>query len=131
MSDWLPIPGECLLIDSGPIGKHLFVLVLNNKADKKIVALSVPVCTVRDASMVDDSCILQAGDHPFVKSESFIEYGNARVDDVHHILNCVKEKTFILHDPVSADLLSRIKDGLLKSKQVKRYIKDDFALKAE
>lgn len=29
--DWIPRPGECLLIDSGPTGKHLFVLVCKTK----------------------------------------------------------------------------------------------------
>jgi len=126
MPTWHPKAGECLLIDSGPIGKHLFVLVLEKKINNKLQVLSVPVCTVRDVARVDDSCVVQPGEHSFVKNESFVEYKYSRIDPADHLLERVKEKTFIPNDPVSLDLLNRIKDGLIKSKQVPRYIKDEI-----
>lgn len=126
MTTWHPKAGECLLIDSGPTGKHLFVLVLDKKVNNKLQVLSVPVCSIKSEVYIDDSCILQEGEHPFVKHESFVEYRNSRIDDATHLLSCVQEKTFIPHEPVSSELLNRILSGLKNSKQVKRYIKDEF-----
>lgn len=126
MSTWQPKAGECVLIDSGPIGKHLFVLVLDKKINNKQQVLSVPLCTVRETAYVDDACLVQVDEHSFVKSDSFVEYRNARIDPADHLLERVRERTFIPHDPVSASLLNRIKAGLKESKQVKRFIKDEI-----
>lgn len=126
MSTWHPKAGECLLIESGPVGKHLFVLVLDKKINNKLCILSVPICTARESARIDESCMVQPGEHPFVKSESFVEYRNSRIDLVDNLLNRVKEKTFIPHDPASKELLDKIKDGLKASKEVKRHIKDEI-----
>jgi len=126
MSAWHPKVGECLLIDSGPIGKHLFVLVLDKQINKKVHILSVPICTARDSARIDESCMIQPGEHTFIKDESFVEYRNARIDPVDSLLERVNEKTFIPHDSASQELIAKIIDGLKISKEVKRHIKDDF-----
>jgi hypothetical protein len=126
MSAWHPKVGECLLIDSGPIGKHLFVLVLDKQINNKVHILSVPICTVRESARIDESCIIQPGEHSFIKDESFVEYRNSRVDPVDSLLERVNEMTFIPHDSVTKELLAKIIYGLKTSKEVKRYIKDDF-----
>lgn len=123
-STWHPKPGDCLLINSGPIGKHLFVLVLDTKLGGQHQIVSVPVCTVRECARIDDACLIQPGEHPFVKAESFVQYRDARVDPVEHIQRCVREGTFLPHLPASEDLIDRIKQGLAGSRFVKRYIKD-------
>lgn len=123
-STWHPTPGECLLIDSGPTGKHLFILVLEAKSGNQHQVLSVPVCTVREYARIDDACLIQEGEHSFVNSESFIEFRNARLDSVSHLLERVRERTFLPHDPASPELIRKIKDGLANSRYVKRYIKD-------
>lgn len=126
MSTWHPKAGECLLIDSGPIGKHLFVLVLDKNINNKPHVLSVPICTARDSARIDESCMVQPGEHPFIKNESFVEFRNSRIDPVNNLLDRVKEKTFIPQDPVSKALLDKIIDGLKVSREVKRHIKDEF-----
>lgn len=122
-STWHPKPGECLLIDSGPVGKHLFVLVLDTKVGNQHQVISVPVCTVR-GPRIDDACLIQQGEHPFVKADSFVEYRNARVDPVSHLLERVIERTFIPHEQASPALLDKIKNGLLNSRFVGRHMKD-------
>jgi hypothetical protein len=126
-SAWHPKPGECFLIDSGPVGKHLFVLVLETKEGNQHQVISVPVCTIRNPDRIDESCIINPGEHPFIKEQSFIEYRNARVDPIGHLLERVRERTFILQQPASLDLLQKIKGGLGISKFVKRYIRDLFS----
>lgn len=126
MSVWHPKAGECLLIDSGPIGKHLFVLVLDKQTNNKLHVLSVPVSTARESARIDESCMIQPGEHPFIKSESFVEYRNSRIDSTDNLLDRVKEKTFIPHESVTQELLKKIIDGLKVSREIKRHIKDEF-----
>lgn len=123
-AEWHPQPGECLFIESGPIGKHLFVIVLDAKDGNQHQMVSVPVCTARDYAKIDPACIIQPGEHPFVKAESFVQYRDARIDPANHLIRCVKERTFTPHSPASVELLEKIKQGLLDSRFVKRYLKD-------
>lgn len=120
---WQPQAGECLLIDSGPSGKHLFIILLVN--DDQV--LSVPICTLRDQARADPACLIQFGEHKFVVEESFIEYRNARLDRVDHLIKCVNELTFIPHTQASVELVNKAREGLKKSAFVKRYLKDIVA----
>lgn len=124
--DWIPRPGECLLIDSGPTGKHLFVLVCKTTDGKGEVVISAPVCSVKDAvcASVDDACLISAGEHVFVRHDSFIEYRHCRIDSPETILNLVRKHTFLPKEPVTPTLLAKIKEGLLRSRHVKRYIRE-------
>ena len=121
---WHPKPGECFLIDSGPVGKHLFVLVLETKDGNQHQVISVPVCTLRNPDRTDNACIIQPGEHPFINCQSFIEYRYTRVDPIGHLMERVREQTFILQQPVSHELLQKITSGLSSSKFVVRNIKD-------
>lgn len=121
---WTPKPGDCLLINSGPVGKHLFVIVIEASDGKQPKFISVPICTVREHARIDDACILQPGEHPFVKSESFIQYRYARDDSSEHLSKCVHEGTFIPQDSASPALINKIKAGLTNSRFVSRHIKD-------
>lgn len=121
---WTPKPGDCLFIESGPIGKHLFVIVIDSFENGQHNIVSVPICTVRDHARVDEACLLKLGDHVFIKADSFVQYRDARLDSMNHLIKCVQDGTFIPHDPVSEALLYRIKIGLVSSIFVKRHIKD-------
>lgn len=126
--NWLPKAGECLLIDSGPTGKHLFIILLVFRSSTIEQVISVPVCTVRDQAKADPACRIQSGEHPFVVHESFVEYRHARLDQADHVLDRVKELTFIPQQPASATLLTKAREGLKNSAFVKRYLKDTLAL---
>ena len=121
---WHPKPGDCLLINSGPVGKHLFVIVLDTKVGGQHQIVSVPVCTARDYARVDDSCLIAPGEHPFVKADSFIQYRDTRIDPIGHLQKCVREGTFTPHTSASQELVDKIRAGLAGSKFVKRHIKD-------
>ncbi len=63
--------GTTILIPSGPVGDHLFVSVFEVKeiAGKKKVLL-VPIET--RFAKCETTCALVAGDHVFVKHDSFV-----------------------------------------------------------
>ena len=126
--NWKCVAGNTLLIPSGPQGNHLFI-VLTNPADIPDLppqsCLSVSLCTIR-TSPYDLTCIVQAGEHPFVVSSSYISYRHARIDQAIHFEKMVDACTFFPHVPVSADLFTRIYSGIHASKQTPNYIKLNF-----
>lgn len=111
---------------SGPSGEHLFIVVADIQViDGKQKVLSAPIETLLAKS--DTSCVLNVGDHEFIKHPSHIGYRHCRVDDLSHLQSCLSSGTFRLsNSPASADLLGRIKAGFLSSSHVARYIKRDW-----
>lgn len=118
--------GSGIFIPSGPSGDHLFIVVTDIQViDGKEKVLSAPVETLLTKS--DRSCILNVGDHEFIKRPSHIGYRHCRVDDLSDLKNCLISGSFRLSNyPVSADLLRRIKEGFISSAHVARYIKKDW-----
>lgn len=118
--------GTTILIPSGPSGDHLFVSVFEVKeiAGKKKILLA-PIET--QFAKCETTCTLVAGEHPFVRHDSFIGYKHCRIEDHAHVVACIKNGIFkIKYPPVSSDLLSRIQDGYLQSNRVPRYIKTEW-----
>lgn len=63
--------------------------------------------------MLDEACIIEKGDHPFVKHKSFIAYREARLlsfDQLKSLLPRLK-----MQKSVSPALLQRIRDGAANS----------------
>jgi hypothetical protein len=63
----------------------------------------------------DNTCIINVGDHSFVKHQSIINYGDAKETRVEYLREAVSNKFITPHDPVSPDLLQRIQAGALNS----------------
>jgi hypothetical protein len=88
-------------------------------------AICVNVTTQRSHS--DTTCVLNAGDHPFVKHPSVVYYQDAREIDLalvdRAIASGIKNFVCTAHAPCSAALLERIRKGLIDSKQTPKGIK--------
>jgi hypothetical protein len=123
--DWVCAAGSTLLIPSGPLGKHLFV-VLNDPTDFEDYppqsCVSVCLCTIRNPPY-DTTRIIGAGAHPFITSSSYISYRHARIDQAAHLESLVRNKQFSPLEPVSEDLLAQIRSGLHLSRQTPNYLK--------
>jgi hypothetical protein len=59
----------------------------------------------------DQSCILEAGDHRRIIHRSCIAYRNARLESLTTLIGLVDDGTIVLDEPVSAEILKRIRDG--------------------
>jgi hypothetical protein len=74
----------------------------------------------------DDTCILNIGDHSFVKHKSIINYGDAKETKIDYLEEAISKNYIIPHDPVSDGLLKRIQAGALDSSafnpSLKKYI---------
>ena len=107
-----------MLVASGPSHdpdrKHLFVLLTHGLGEQEEVLL-VSLCSIVAGVPHDASCVLQAGDHPFVKHPTSIRYDKPRYLPREKLLAGVKAGVFAPHDPVSEDVYDRICAGLLAS----------------
>lgn len=124
--------GDTLLIPSGtladPNKKHLFIVLTKecNGGEHLLVSIS----TVRPSIFHDPTCLISAGEHPFVTVPSFVEYRMARTIDAAHICKCVDGWEFMKKEPATGALLKRICDGVLVSKFVPTRILNYFNVNA-
>ncbi|MBI4949255.1 MAG: hypothetical protein HY955_03825 [Deltaproteobacteria bacterium] len=85
--------------------EHLYIIIAIE--DKK--ALFVNITTKKEKS--DCSCVLNKGDHSFIKWPSVINYAEAKECDISKIERALQSKIFKAHKPVSPELLERIING--------------------
>ncbi len=71
--------------DHDPDRMHLFVVLtdpLCNFDDGIRKVLLVSLSSIHDDLYHDSACILEPGEHPFVKRDSYVVYQKARIDEV-------------------------------------------------
>mgnify|MGYP000060538622 FL=1 len=122
MSLFLPLKRATLLIPSGPQDdqgrKHLFILLTDPHTDEagKHCVLMVSLSTIRKGIPHDPTCILYAGDHPFVKHDSYVVYQKARLEEADKVLRGVKNGQLVPQEPMDGTVFARICKGLEDSK---------------
>jgi len=108
-----------LLMSSGP-GKHLHVVMTDaNDTGKQHLLLSIS--TIRTSKYYDPQCIIKAGEHPFLISDSFVEYKFALQTDAKNLSTCVDGQIFIPKEDMNDKLFYRICDGIEKSEHTPRW----------
>lgn len=128
--DWQPAPGETLLVPSGPAGHHLFVLILGpvqlpDYGSVPHVAM-VSFTTLRPGVPHDEACVMQPGEHPFIKHTSYAYYRDVRIERVPHVTAMVQGAIWQAHTPCSPALLARLQQGICASRLVRRDVKRYF-----
>lgn len=104
--------------------EHLWIVVAEiDAANGK--AICVNVTTEQYDS--DKTCRLNKGDHSFVTHPSVIYYKDARELDLKLVETAITSgiKKFVCkaHDPCSPEMLKRVQEGLVKSKDTPKGIK--------
>lgn len=119
---FLPYPGATLLIPSGPEHDpdrmHLFVVLTNpfdDRGDGVQRVLLVSLSTVHDHKNHDPACVLEAGEHRFVKHESFVVYRKARIEEANKLTEGVRKNIFQPNERVNDEILLKIRQGLESS----------------
>jgi hypothetical protein len=110
-----------LLADRGQPILHLWVVVSEPAGNPATVA-TVSFTTRRRLS--DDTVVLDVGDHPFIKQPTVVYYSDARIREVRKIEQGIRDGTVHLREDVSSALLTRIRDGFLRSPAVVPHIRD-------
>jgi hypothetical protein len=112
--------GDTFFLAGGAADRHLRVVVSNPAADPEHV-LFVSI-TSYDVTK-EDACLLDVGDHPFVKHKSCIAYGFAKDAPLATLLSLLSAGQLRMSDPVSEPLLERIRRGISLSRDIKqKYI---------
>lgn len=127
MAQWQLCAGATLLMPSGNEGDHLYV-VLNDPCafdsyGSNPCVLLVNLSSVREGVPYDATCVLDPGEHAFVRRQSFVFYRNARIEQESHILRLMDQGLFKPHVAVSDEVFQRIKAGLSDSPHTKREFK--------
>ncbi|MGA9367236.1 MAG: hypothetical protein WBV35_07245, partial [Steroidobacteraceae bacterium] len=119
-----PHRGGAVLLPSGPpkdvTRKHLFVLLTDPHGPGKRV-LMAPICSVPKDTPYDDTCLIAAAEHPFIKHDSYVPYSRCRDESVVDLQKHAERGYLTEMDPASAALLQRIIAGLSKSKFARPY----------
>lgn len=90
--------------------------------------LSVNISTWRDgANSSDPACILNVGDHPFIKHKSFVYYEQSVPLRFSGLQQRVQNGELIPYDDLTEDVLEKVMQGFYKSnrtpKQVLKFLK--------
>lgn len=105
--------------------RHLRIVITDSNENNEF--LTVPLDTLRNRFQ-DVSCIVEPGEHPFVKVRSFINYKYAVTVNYAQLFNGISKGIFIRKEDVSADLLTRIQNGAKISANFRRELKVWFKL---
>jgi hypothetical protein len=113
-------PGQTFHIPSGPKGSHLFIIALGPvklpNYGKQPQVITAAITSVRENVPHDPTCIIDPGEHPFIKHTSYIAYRHMRIDPASHIQTMLAG-TWTPCEDCSSALLERIIRGVTISCQ--------------
>ncbi len=92
---------------------HLFFVMSDPSVDRKRV-LVAPVMTW-DAEYKESTCLVNQGEHPFIKHTSFVNYSCAELASADLIEERLASGVFRAHKPASSELLEKIRRGAERS----------------
>jgi hypothetical protein len=103
---------------------HLFFIISEEDDDGMHIVVNV---TSIDATIsYDKTCVLNAGDHEFITHSSYIAYELATEMHKNRIDGNIAKKIFQQKKAATAELISKICEGLKTSPFTKRGVKDAY-----
>jgi hypothetical protein len=124
--------GKTFLAPSGSSGSHLFFVILGPIKvpgygnDPQFI--SVNATTIREGIPYDDACILNPGEHPFIKQKSYISYRHTRIDPLPHLENLKRNAVWAPNTDCNPELLQKIINGARISRLIPREFKRMFEI---
>ncbi|MDR0578309.1 MAG: hypothetical protein LBI87_12465 [Candidatus Accumulibacter sp.] len=82
----------------------------------------VSVTTLHEGLPNDPACVLDAGEHPFIKHKSYIAYRHARIEPAPHVEHLIGS-VWPTQPDCDKNLLDRIISGIVESRMTPRHIK--------
>lgn len=108
--------GTTFIFSEKPNQEHLWMVVTNPKLEKVVI---VNFTSFRLGS--DESCVVDAGEHPFVRKKTCVNYADAKVVPSKNLAKLLGMKrhngSFVCpqREPLSNELLLRIQQGAVIS----------------
>ena len=100
--------GETFLLAKAGINDHLFIIISDPSADPNRIVMANFTSWGGDK---DQSCVVEVGEHRFIKVRSCVYYGEDRLITLTQYEQFLASGQLATHDPVSNDLLKRILHG--------------------
>jgi hypothetical protein len=108
--------GDTFFLAGGAADRHLRVVISDPSIDaERVLFVSM---TSYDITK-EDVCLLDVGDHPFVQHKTCIAYADAREAPLDALLKLRDAGHLRPSEPVSMELLARIRRGVSLSRWVK------------
>ncbi len=129
MTLFIPAKRATVLIPSGPAHDpsrmHLFILLTDPVTDRHLV-LFVSVSSVKFGCWHDPTCLLEVGDHPFIKMTSWVDYRTTEIEEAQKILNGLRAGLFVPMGTIDPSVFLRICEGLMFSNHVKPKFREFY-----
>lgn len=90
-------------------GENHLWLIINDPPGHAGVALIVNVSTLRPNA--ETACIVQPGEHPFIRHDSYVRYGSARKVKVADLAEAVRKGLLKPHQAASNAFLEKVRAG--------------------
>ena len=113
MTEFCPNAKATILAIAGKID-HLHIICTKQFFYKDTGAqsvLAVNVSSIREKGTYDGTCVLRAGDHPFITHDSYIRYKGAVVMRVEKLISAVNSGEITVMGNVSDEVFGRILAG--------------------
>jgi len=102
--------GDAFVRRAGKDGHHLWVVVSNPfQNDREVLILNLT--SIRNSPFDDLSCVFDAGDHPWIRHPTFVNYYRSEVHSDRYLDNLVKSGAAKLWNPFIQPQLQRIWTG--------------------
>ena len=112
--------GDCFLFANDEGGTHLHIVIAEDHDDPYGQVMMVYITSTK---IFDETTILEAGCHSFVKHTSWVKYNNIQI-----ILRSeLRSKIMHRYEHLSKDLIEKIQNGLIKSKRTSRQMKEIYS----
>ena len=100
------------------LSPHLWIVLSDPNLDNDRIVI-VDITTWRDRAIFlnDASCIVEAGEHPFVKKKSYVFYREARITSQSDMEKCIAVGLMTPQEDCRPELLERVLVGASQSPQ--------------
>ena len=89
------------------VRSHLWVIISDPAQNENVIIVNITSWS----AFADTTCILRAGAHPFVKHKSYVNYHDAQCVKLNVLCELLRKSKCRRHQPVSAGLLQKIRQG--------------------
>lgn len=129
MNTFIPLAKGSILVPSGR-DKHLHIICNDPVPYPKYAnaesVLLVNITTLYPDLPYDASCILDIGDHPFIKHQSFVYYGKADIFAATSLMAGVQSGELKIRQACPDPTFTRILSGFEISKRVPGKVKNYY-----
>lgn len=108
-------PGDTFILKDRSVDSHLWIVVSEPAIDpERVLFVSMTSYDITKEKV----CLLDIGDHPFIKHRTCIAYDFARLAPLTTLVALRDRGLLTMNEPVSVELLDRIRQGISLSRRI-------------